>query len=738
MVQPRILGRINRDEFLGRDAELRQIVQHASPLADARLLTLLAVPDGGASELLRQSYDHLFARRGDPTPFHFAFQRSDATIVDVGRRFFQMFLQQYVAYRRVDPSLCQAPLTLHDLLELALPADYEFINTLIEGFEREQVSSENLITFCFSLPHRFLAEGRRVFPLIDCMGLRPARDDVTLAHRLISSIGRAGIPAAAAGLRRQMTEVIHGLDNVAGEGNLMVRVDSLSDDSARRVVGVVASRYEIEMNEPTRDLIVQQLNRSPVLISQLLQSARETGANLTSFLACQRLYVDDLMGGRLKRYFDRIVDLVAGSPQTRRMLWRLLYESAQSETHKSSLWTWKKRLGVTAPEFERVIDALHIWELVNSSRAFIEVNAESTAWLDYLRVHYAMQVSAEPRARIVGTTLLHTLKRAPQTMARKYQHEAALSLRELVSHFNCQSVPSSLFHYDRFAAAYRGEDREVIESGLESESDLVRLPQIVYTAACSAYSATIQFDSERCAVAHGFEAAEYTDENEIAWLVAEIDSKLEASRELTEEWCTRLSALARENGFTRFRIWLVAREGFSETASDLLNQLEAFGSSHSQIEFLTSRIQSDAASAASSPGADEYEMVIPMGDDSELIAAHAVEQIARRVNFRPEAINQIKTALVEACINATEHSLSPDRKIYQRFVVEDDKLVVTVASRGVVPEQVAGHLDESTIDQSNGASRRGWGLKLIKTLMDEVEFERVDDGTQLKMTKYVR
>src|SRR5882724_3496932 len=94
-------------------------------------------------------------------------------------------------------------------------------------------------------------------------------------------------------------------------------------------------------------------------------------------------------------------------------------------------------------------------------------------------------------------------------------------------------------------------------------------------------------------------------------------------------------------------------------------------------------------SSTAARSADEYEMVIPMGDDSELIAAHTLEQIARRLNFRPEAINQIKTALVEACINATEHSLSPDRKIYQRFVVEDDKLVVTVASRGVVPASLA-------------------------------------------------
>src|SRR5436853_3409913 len=116
-------------------------------------------------------------------------------------------------------------------------------------------------------------------------------------------------------------------------------------------------------------------------------------------------------------------------------------------------------------------------------------------------------------------------------------------------------------------------------------------------------------------------------------------------------------------------------------------------------------------------------MVIPMGADTELIAAHTVEQIARRVHFRPEAINQIKTALIEACINAAEHSLSPDRKIYQRFRVENDKLVVTVASRGVVPASLAGQngqQDDARDQKEDSKSRRGWGLKLIQTLMDEV------------------
>jgi serine/threonine-protein kinase RsbW len=127
-----------------------------------------------------------------------------------------------------------------------------------------------------------------------------------------------------------------------------------------------------------------------------------------------------------------------------------------------------------------------------------------------------------------------------------------------------------------------------------------------------------------------------------------------------------------------------------------------------------------------------------MGEENELVAASTVEQIARRLAFRPEAINQIKTAIVEACINASEHSLSPDRKIYQRFRVESDRLVITISSRGIVPVGITQGTVKGGEQDIESEARRGWGLKLIRSLMDEVEFERVDEGTSLRMTKYLR
>ncbi len=739
MKQTRIIARINREDFIGRDAELRAITQQGSSTSESRGLVILAAPGAGASELLRQAYDQLFLHRTDSIPFHFAFKRDEMSAAETARRFFKTCLQQFTAYRRVDPSLCEAPLTFHDLTELALPTDYELVINLIETFEREQSSERDFVELCFGLTHRLSSQGRIVFSLIDCMAVQPFGGELIVARELVKAINRSIAPFALAGLRRQVAELLHDADNASRDTSNVLHVERLSDDQASRLIDAFARHYEIETNQPTRDLLVQQLNGSPFYINEFLRAARDTKTQLTSFLNCQRLYVDELMGGSIKRHFDRIIATVATNTQTKRTLLRVLHESAMSETRKSSLWAWKKRLGVAANEFERLIEALHVYELVNSTAAFIEVSNDSNVWTDYLRAQYQLDVSGEPRAKVVATSLLDALKRAPQTMARTYRRETAIGLPGLLPRFNCQNVPAILFHYDRFAAAYKGEAIGAIDSGLDAEAELIRLPQIIHSSACSAYSNTIAYDANRCVVAPGFEAGEYTDENEIVWLAAEIDAKLEAGRELTEEWWDRLASLARESGFNRFRIWLVAREGFSEEASEVLKQREAFGSNRQQFELLAARIKSET-DAASATRADEYEMVIPMGEDSELVAARTIEEIARRVDFRPEAINQIKTALIEACINAAEHSLSPDRKIYQRFVVEDDKLVVTVASRGVVPAQVPGQngQDADFADQKESKSRRGWGLKLIQTLMDEVEFQRVDDGTQLRMTKYIR
>src|SRR5215510_5416757 len=748
MTPQRILANVSRDEFVGREAELQQIVSQASRLTDRRRMLVLAAPGVGAGELFRQTFDELFLNRGEAVPVYFTFQ-ANQDLLHNARTFFTTLLRQYVAYRRVDPSLCNASLTFHELAEIAAPTDHELISTLLEAFDRERAQSDSsdLFEFCLSAPQRLSQSGRTVFPLINTAELGVGQPDRLLAEKIAGAFNRSRGSFALAGLRRDVLDtVLRAGDAQPGE---VIRLEKLSGDDARRLAINTARRYGVDTNEPTRDLIAQQFDGNAFFIDGFLQAARERKISLTTFLECQRLYVDELMGGRIDRRFADLLEDAAPNPQTRRNLLRELYEAASGQGSRSSLWSWKKRIGADATEFDRIIDALHIHELVNSTAAFVEVNTASYIWTDYLRARYRADVTGEPRALIVAGTLMDSLKRAPQRMARHYRREAALGIRELITQFDCQEVPASLLHYHQFAELHKGARLDQINAALDSEAELIRLPQIVHVTSCAAFDATTRWEEERCAVAHGFEAAEYTEENEVVWLAAEIDSKLAVSPELAKEWLDRLTHLARECGFARTRYWLISREGFSDEASDLLGRREVFTSSEQQIELISDRITFTAE--AKEEGRDEYEMVIPMGGDTEMVAAHTVDQIARRVNFTPEAINQIKTALVEACINAAEHSLSPDRRIYNRFRIEPVKLIVTVSSRGLVPANLLSRNGTALAVETEGekgkgqggkgkseASRRVWGLKLIRSLMDEVEFRRVDDGTELKMVKFVR
>src|SRR2546426_277723 len=350
MIRQRILANVSREEFVGREAELYQVVRLASLTGERRRLLLLAAPGVGAAELFRQAYDELFMNRGEAIPIYFAFGR-DRDLLHTARSFFQTLLQQYIAYRRVDPSLVDADVTFRDLIELAPPADYELVSNLLETFDRERAESDprEVLNFCLTAPQRLSRAGRKLFPLINSSGLGISSQDDAVADEIATVFNRSRAGFGLGGLRRQILDRVQraGDGHHAGE---VIHLDKLTGDDARRLVIRLAKRYEIVTNEPTRDLIVQQFDGNAFFINGFLQAASERKTALTSFLNCQRLYVDELMGGRINRRFSDLLNEALPNPQTRKNLLRVLYYSASSDGSRSSLWAWKKRVGAESGE----------------------------------------------------------------------------------------------------------------------------------------------------------------------------------------------------------------------------------------------------------------------------------------------------------------------------------------------------------------------------------------------------
>jgi serine/threonine-protein kinase RsbW len=246
----------------------------------------------------------------------------------------------------------------------------------------------------------------------------------------------------------------------------------------------------------------------------------------------------------------------------------------------------------------------------------------------------------------------------------------------------------------------------------------------------------------RLFAANGFEGGIYSEANEVTWLIALINSKEPLDVETLNRMDQRLETFSRaaddRSGQAGRTIrWYISKEGFSAVATERLSSIRAHRSTYSQLDLIHDYLVKLQSSDREARPASEFELVIPIEDEAELIAARTVEHIARAADFEQEAINQIKTALVEACINAAEHSNSPDRRIYQRFAIEDDRLIITVSNKGKTFAAMNGHSSPFNGSAPSGTSR-GRGLQIIRALMDEVIFERTDDGTSLVMTKYLK
>ncbi len=131
-------------------------------------------------------------------------------------------------------------------------------------------------------------------------------------------------------------------------------------------------------------------------------------------------------------------------------------------------------------------------------------------------------------------------------------------------------------------------------------------------------------------------------------------------------------------------------------------------------------------------------MTLPMAPDMEIAASKAATAMAEYMDMPPDKIDEVRMAVVEACINAFEHSRSADHKVFLTFAVvgtsRPETLRITVQDHGLGFD--LEELEEPTIEEKLKADRkRGWGLKIIQGLMDEVEIESGSNGTMIVMTK---
>jgi anti-sigma regulatory factor (Ser/Thr protein kinase) len=132
-----------------------------------------------------------------------------------------------------------------------------------------------------------------------------------------------------------------------------------------------------------------------------------------------------------------------------------------------------------------------------------------------------------------------------------------------------------------------------------------------------------------------------------------------------------------------------------------------------------------------------FELVIPMSSNAELVVAKAVEQIGINMNLDSEFLKYLQLALIEVCINAIEHSGSYEKQIFLKFITRPNRIKIIIENSGR-PFSLDSLKELPVEEKLRLGMKRGWGFKLVYSIMDSVKVERVDDRTRVILTKEIK
>jgi serine/threonine-protein kinase RsbW len=129
------------------------------------------------------------------------------------------------------------------------------------------------------------------------------------------------------------------------------------------------------------------------------------------------------------------------------------------------------------------------------------------------------------------------------------------------------------------------------------------------------------------------------------------------------------------------------------------------------------------------------EVNLPSKLGYERIAMDCSASFAKMAGFAANRIEDLKTAVAEACLNAIEHGNKghPETRVLVTMNFQNDRFSVSVKDGGNGISRLPG---DKTVIQSIEKLEppKGLGTYLIKQLVDEVEFnDMTKDGHAVKM-----
>lgn len=136
----------------------------------------------------------------------------------------------------------------------------------------------------------------------------------------------------------------------------------------------------------------------------------------------------------------------------------------------------------------------------------------------------------------------------------------------------------------------------------------------------------------------------------------------------------------------------------------------------------------------------KFNLQVPSSTENLALIREFVTSVGRQATLNDVDITNLELAVDEACANVIEHAYGHDttKAVSIRAIFDDEKLLISVIDegRGFDPSKVQQESVEQLVHERKSG---GLGIRLIRTLMDEVSYDIVPgQKNELHMTKLIK
>jgi len=733
----RILNVLPDEEFFSRESDVQKLFNAGLDVARSLQPScfLTGSRKSGKTEILKRVYNRLFWEQDTVIPFFHSLPKSLNSAEAFCREYFFRSILQFVGFLKKDPLLVMAEdFHFNRIIQLAYESKHSWLVEAVDNFQAYSHSKDLQVTAELAVHFPATASmksGFRGFVILDDfhhIASLPSQDEMSLlAGNFLSALQSRQAPHLFSGSFKTVLKCLFKTAELPGNVDVF-SLRPLQSTEAQVLFEGLCQRFDVPFEPDLSLYMVLQMDKNPFYLRTMVQAARRELLDFRTLRKFVELYTHELTEGNLHLYFDSLIHSTSLNPLEKIKALELLHLCTRRSPDFSAFRYFKNRENLEGYDFEKILSALDQITLIDYGLGVV-TSVQDTVLKDWIEWNFAHKISGISMQQASYGITSKLLKRFNRSIQLRRYTDKMEQIRQVLLKMNCQTVPLAFFDYILFSAEQAiKEPKKPAASPQQAE---LTLPEIISATSVGTTSLGEADFSDQILVGKGFAAGSYSDDAETIWLVGYCPAPDVLGLEEVQRFYQKCQIVVQRDNLKSVKLWLLADNRFNQAALSFAQTHQVHTSNSTQFDRLCHVIMKRAPLPEEELQLEDlitYDMTIPLASDAELVAVRALEQIAENFEFDDKSKGQIRMALIEACINAKEAASSHAERIHLKFQTAPDRLITHLYFEPLPTKDALGHKEAA----------KGWSLKMLQTLMDDVRLSHTHHGLELAMTKYLR